>query len=133
MITYNVYCGSPLTIGHETDHKSEILKFIGFTPKSTDDEVYLKLDDPVNKMWVLTDELTVELQGAMTEYDGMVKGQLVEVASDGDLIYNSPVFALKIKRSIRNSEIAEVTTPTLDLKVDNSISKSSQAAFAPAQ
>lgn len=116
MITYNVYCGSPLTIGHETDHKSEILKFIGFSPKSTENAVYLKLDDPVNKMWVLTEELTVELQGAMTEYDGMVKGQLVEVASDGDLIYNSPVFTLKIKRSIHNSEIAEVTTPTLDLK-----------------
>lgn len=117
-ITYNINDGHRLAIGYESDHNANTLTFEGFERTSPENAVYLKVDDPINKIIPLTDEYSVEVSRLLTSSAYTANGQLIELhenEGEYDFIRNSRVFKILVRDSVDNDTLDEVTDPQLDL------------------
>ena len=111
-----------LIFGHQGDHNNTVIEFSGIERVATDSTLYLKIGYPVEALVPLSDENQVTVQNYITKKESTnIPCQVVEykLATDStteyELVGNSDLFVAMVLPSIDESEIPEVTDPTLDL------------------
>lgn len=112
-IRYNVNTRVPLCLGHQYDHKANVVTFEGCAP-SDSGTMYFKLDADKKYLIPLADMSWLITQ-PMTLHAGDFAGQLVEITGDGEKIDHGDKFRVTILQSIEMGEEAEIHDPTLDL------------------
>lgn len=109
-ITFDITKSHALNLGQQYDHNLTTVTFVGFVPEDVEHAIYLKVDG-VGLYPLLDFEFVVSQ--VFTLKAGVIKGQLLEVASDGTLIKNSKVFDMMVKPSL--NEDVEIVDPDLDI------------------
>ena len=112
----------PLTFGHQYDHNDLVIEFQGFTKLREDSTLYLKIDGNVKALVPLSDDNQMTVQNYITkEAAASIPCQLVEyklkesTAVAYELISNSDIFFGTVLPSLDESEMPEITDPSLDL------------------
>ena len=100
-ITYDISNPRALNLGHQYDHNVSTVTFTGFTPVDDSNTVYLKFEGL--GLYPLSD-MAFPVSQSFTLRDGLFKGQLFELASDGTLVQNSDIFKMLIKPSINEED-----------------------------
>jgi hypothetical protein len=106
-----------LTIGYTGENEATIVHFLGFDTLIDSSIVYLsiELDNPIS---VPLTDMSLKIEGFMTQETGTFNAQLVEVGTGDNekLVHKSPVFRVVIQESVTFNEDTEIDSPTLDLE-----------------
>ena len=112
----------PLVFGRQYDHNDLIVEIQGFTRVSDNSTVYLKIGSPVEALVPLDENFQFTIQSYITKQaEEKIPCQLVEYklvegsTTEYELISNSDIFFGTVLPSLDESEIPEITDPSLDL------------------
>ena len=111
-----------LIFGHRYDHNNLIIEFAGIERTDENSTVYVKIGYPVEALVPLSDSNQLTVQSYITQEETTnIPCQLVEYqlkegsTSEYELISNSDLFFAAVLPSIAESDIPEITDPSLDL------------------